>query len=148
MKPIATNKKAFFDYQILEDWEAGVALTGLEIKAVRAGRVNITGSYIKPFAAPGNGVTELWWVGSHFNLENGDQTRTKKILLHREEIKRLVGRLSTGEFTILPLELYLKRGLAKLKIGLATRKKKYDKREIIKKREGDRRLSEELFRRR
>lgn len=147
MKPIASNKKAFFDYQILEDWEAGVALTGLEIKAIRAKRVNITGSYVKPFTSPA-GVTELWWIGSHFNIENGDQTRTKKILMHRAEIERIVGKLSAGEFTVIPLELYLKNGLAKLKIGLAERKKKYDKRETIKKKDSTRRINEELFRRR
>lgn len=147
MKPIASNKKAFFDYQILEDWEAGVALTGAEIKAIRAKRVNISGSYIKPFTSP-EGKTEMWWIGSHFNIENGDQTRSKKILLHRSEIERLVGRLSAGKFTVVPLELYLKRGLAKLKIGLASRKKKYDKREQIKKKDIERRLSEELNRRR
>lgn len=147
MKPIASNKKAFFDYQILEDWEAGVALTGLEIKAVRARRVNITGSYVKPFTSP-EGKIELWWIGSHFNIETADQTRTKKILLHRAEIERIIGKLSAGEFTIVPLELYLKRGLAKLKIGLAERQKKYDKRESIKKKDTNRRISEELYRRR
>lgn len=147
MKPIASNKKAFFDYQITDTWEAGLALTGLEIKAIRAKRVNITGSYVKPFTSS-DGKTELWWIGSHFNIENGDQTRTKKVLLHRAEIERIIGKLSAGEFTVVPLELYLNRGLAKLKIGLAERKKKYDKREQIKKKDVDRRISEELYRRR
>lgn len=147
MKSTASNKKAFFDYQILDDWEAGVALNGLEIKAVRAGRVVLTGSYIKPFTLP-SGATELWWVGSHFAVTDGDQSRTKKILLHRQEIERIVGRLTTGEYTVLPLELYLKRGLAKLKIGLAVRKQKQDKREIIKKRDSNRDLRQEFGRRR
>lgn len=146
MKPIASNKKAFFDYQILEEWEAGLVLLGVEIKAIRAKRVNISGSYIKPFSH--NGKPELWWVGSHFNVENADQSRTKKILLKSEEIKRIAGKLSAGEYTVLPLELYLQRGLAKLKIGLATRKKKQDKRELLKKRDSDRTIHQELNRRR
>jgi len=147
MKPIANNKKAFFDYTVLEDWEAGLVLTGLEIKAIRAHRVTITGSYIRPFKSQ-SGAIELWWVGSHFNIENADQTRTKKILLRQIEIERILGKLSAGEFTVLPLELYLKRGLAKLKIGLATRKQKHDKREVLKKKDEIRRISETFGRRR
>lgn len=145
MKPVASNKKAFFNYQILDDWEAGLVLTGLEIKAIRAGRVTIGGSYIKPFTT--NGKTELWWVGSHFNLENGDQTRTKKILLNRSEIEKITGKLSAGEYTVVPLELFLQRGLAKLRIGLASRKKKQDKRETLKKRDSDREIRKEKSRR-
>lgn len=146
MKPVASNKKAFFDYSVLDDWEAGLVLTGLEIKAVRAGRVTIGGSYIKPFSNE-KGQTELWWIGSHFNLENGDQTRTKKVLLNRSEIERIIGKLSAGEYTVIPLELYLQRGLAKLKIGLAARKKKHDKRETLKKRDSDREIRKEKSRR-
>lgn len=145
MRKVSTNKKAFFDYQILEDWEAGLVLHGNEIKAIRAGKVNIGGSYIKPFNH--DAKTELWWIGSHFNID-GDQSRTKKVLLHGEEIKRILGKLSAGEYTVLPLELYLQRGLAKLKIGLATRKKTHDKRDVIKKRDSDRTIHQELNRRR
>lgn len=146
MKPITTNKQAFFNYQIHETHEAGIVLTGLEIKAVRANRVNMNGSYIRPFQA--NGKTELWWVGSHFNIPEGDQTRTKKILLHSKEIERLIGKLSTGDYTILPLELIIKRGLAKLKIGLGSRKQKHDKREILRERDQNRDISQQVFRRR
>ncbi|MBI4948049.1 SsrA-binding protein SmpB [Candidatus Berkelbacteria bacterium] len=147
MKAIAVNKQAFFNYQIQENWEAGIVLTGLEIKAIRAGRVNINGSYVRPFQ-DNNGNSELWWVGSHFNTVEGDQTRTKKILLKGKEIERIIGKLSAGEFTIVPLELYLKRGLAKLKIGLGSRKQKHDKREILRKRDQDRDISQNVFRRR
>lgn len=148
MKPVADNKKAFFDYTVLDSWEAGLVLTGSEIKAIRAGHATITGSYIRPFTNDA-GKAELWWVGSHFNLNGaGDDTRTKKVLLSRQEIERLLGKLSAGEYTIIPLELYLKRGLAKLKIGLATRKKKYDKRESLKRRDSERDLQQQFGRRR
>lgn len=148
MKPVAQNKKAYFDYQILEDWEAGIVLLGTEIKSVRSGRVTISGSYVRPFTNE-NGTVELWWVGSHFPLAGvGDETRTKKILLSRGEIERLQGKLSAGEYTVVPLELYLKRGLAKLKIGLAVRKKKHDKRELIKKKDTERDITQLFGRRR
>ncbi len=94
-------------------------------------------------------IPEMWWVGSNFNLGGqGDETRTKKVLLSREQIERIQGKLSAGEFTLLPLELYITRGLAKLKIGLAVRKKKYDKRELIKIRDFERELDQQFRRRR
>ncbi|MEK7535098.1 MAG: SsrA-binding protein SmpB [Patescibacteria group bacterium] len=142
MKNIASNKKAFFDYSILDDLEAGLVLTGEEIKAIRAKKVNISGSYIKPFVT--EGVNELWWVGSNFNIENGDQSRTKKLLLHKTEIERLTGKLSAKNLTIVPLELYLSRGRAKLKIGLASRKQVHDKRDTLKKRDVEREVARRL----
>lgn len=151
MKPVAQNKQAYFNYQIVEDWEAGLVLTGAEIKAIRAKRVNINGSYVRPFQQQqkgGGGKTELWWLGSHFNITEGDQTRTKKVLMHSTEIERIVGKLSAGEFTIVALELYLKRGLAKLKIGLGKRKQQHDKREILKQRESERDIRRDFSRRR
>ncbi len=146
MKPIANNKKAFFDYSVLDDWEAGLVLTGLEINGVRAGRVTIGGSYIKPFSNE-KGQTELWWIGSHFNIENGDQTRTKKVLLNRSEIERIIGKLSAGEFRVTPVQVYLPGGRANLKFGLASEKKKHDKRETLKKRDSDREIRKEKSRR-
>lgn len=142
MKPIASNKKAYFDYSITDDLEAGLVLTGEEIKAVRDKRANISGSYIKPFIK--GGANELWWVGSNFNIENGDQARTKKLLLHKIEIERLTGKLSSKNLTIVPLELYLSRGRAKLKIGLAKRKNEQDRRETLKKRDTERELTRRL----
>lgn len=142
MKPIASNKKAFFDYSISDDLEAGLVLTGEEIKAIRDKRVNISGSYVKPFMA--DGANELWWVGSNFNIENGDQSRSKKLLLHKIEIERLTGKLSAKNLTIVPLELYLSRGKAKLKIGLASRKQTADKRETLKKRDVERDIERRL----
>ena len=142
MKSIASNKKAYFDYSITDDLEAGLVLTGEEIKAIRDKRVNISGSYVKPFVA--DGANELWWVGSNFNIENGDQSRTKKLLLHKTEIERLTGKLSAKNLTIVPLELYLSRGRAKLKIGLASRKQMQDKRETLKKRDVEREVARRL----
>ncbi len=131
------NKKAAFDYKIEDDLEAGLVLTGPEIKAIRAKQINMNGSYIKPFVNPKN-QTELWWVGSHFGVTDADPTRTKKLLLNRIEIDRLVGKQTAKGFTILPLELYVKRGRAKLKIGLGTRKKEFDHREELRERSQDR----------
>lgn len=146
MKPLAQNKKAFFDYTVQDQWQAGLVLLGSEIKIARAGRVTISGSYIRPFTGE-NGKIELWWVGSHFPGAP-DETRTKKILLSRAEIEKIQGKLSAGEYTIIPLELFLQRGLAKLTIGLATRKKKHDKREVLKRRDSDRDISQQFGRRR
>lgn len=126
-----TNKKAIFDYQIVENYEAGIVLTGAEIKSIRSGRISLVGSYVKII----NG--EAFWLGGNFtDLENKD--RTKKLLLHLEEIKRLQGKAQEAGFTIVPIKLYLKRGRAKLLIGLARGKKQHDKRETIKKRDQQR----------
>lgn len=141
MKPIAENKRGKFDYQIHENWEAGLALVGDEIKAIRARRVNINGSYVKPFIA--NGQAELWWLGGNFSRAT-QPDRSRKLLLHRTEINRIVGKLASGNHTVLPLDLYLKKGIAKLKIGLASRKNKKDKREVLKKRDIDKSLREEI----
>lgn len=140
MKPINRNKKATFDYEVLEKVEAGLVLLGPEIKAIREGRATISGSYIKPLMT--NGMMEMWWVGSNFHVSTGDPTRTKKLLLHKSEIRRLIGRLSAGEFTIVPLDLHLSHGKAKLTIGLATRRKKHDKRQKIKERDIEKNLRE------
>lgn len=131
------NKRAYFDYRIADDLEAGLVLLGPEIKALRSKQVNMNGSYIKPFTNQG-GQVELWWVGSHFGVEQGDQTRTKKLLLNRSEIDRLVGKQSAKGYTILPLELYLKRGRAKIRVGLGAHKKAYDHREELRERDVER----------
>jgi SsrA-binding protein len=131
------NKKAFFDYRIDSDMEAGLVLTGPEIKAIRAKQVTMNASYVKPFTNP-SGHTELWWIGSHFSVTDGDPTRSKKLLLNRDEIDRLVGKQAAKGFTILPLELYVKGGRAKLKIGLGTHKKAFDHRQELRERSIDR----------
>jgi len=126
------NKKAYFDYDILETIEAGIVLMGLEIKAIRSGRINISGSYVKIM----NG--EAFWLGGELNVLEGDRQRTRKLLLHQKEMKRLMGKSQEEGLTILPLKIYLRRGRAKLLIGIGKGLKKYDKREKIKKRDTER----------
>lgn len=140
---IARNTKGLLDYKLADTLEAGLILVGEEIKAIRARRVNINGSHIRPFANK-SGKIELWWLGGNFQTPTGDKTRSRKLLLHQNEIKRLRGKLSAGEATILPIELYLNRGLAKLKIGLASRKNKADRREELRRRDLDRDTQREL----
>lgn len=143
MEPIAKNKKAYFDYKIVDDLEAGLVLAGTEIKAIRAKKINMTGSHIRPFVQK-NGRAELWWLGTHFGVDEGDQTRTKKLLVSRSDIEKIVGKLTAKGYTIVPLELYLKRGRAKLKIGLAERKKPQDRREELRRHDLDREVEREF----
>jgi SsrA-binding protein len=117
----------------LETLEAGIVLTGLEIKAIRVHKISLTGSYARVIN------NELVWVGGHIETSQGeDSQRTRKLLVNRRELKRLVGQLQQS-LTLIPLKLYLKRGYAKLELGLARRKKLWDKRETIKQRELKRR---------
>lgn len=126
------NRKARFDYEILDTLEAGVVLTGDEIKAIRSKRVSMTGSYAKIIAG------EVFWVGGIINMLKGDTQRTRKLLLHTEQIRKLAGKVQTEGQTLVPLELYIKKGRAKILLGLGKGRKKYDKRELIKKRDNER----------
>lgn len=141
---IATNKKAYHEYFIEETYEAGLVLSGTEIKSIRAGKVSLREGYVK--VAGG----EAWLMdvhiapyehGSYFNLE---PTRARKLLLHRDEINRLRGRINERGFTVVPLRLYLKGGLVKVEIGLARGKKLYDKRAAIAERETKRQIERAL----
>ena len=131
MKSEFYNKKARFDYEIGESLEAGIVLTGEEIKAIRSGRVSLANSYAKIIN------NEIFWLGGNF-LGTSKPDRTKKLLLHRDQIKRLIGKVSEGGMTLVPIKLYLKKGKAKMELGLGRGKKKYDKRETIKRREQER----------
>lgn len=126
------NRKAGFDYQIFETYEAGIVLTGLEIKAIRAGKVSMNSSYAKVISE------EVFWLGGNLGIIEGDQQRTRKLLLKSEEIKKIHGKLTQERMLLIPLKLYIKRGKAKLLIGLAKGKRKFDKREMIKKRDLER----------
>lgn len=132
------NKKAFFDYEIIENFDAGIVLTGDEIKAIRAKRVNITGSYVKVIN------NEVFWIGGNFNMGESDNQRTKKLLLHEDEIKRLAGKSQERGYAIIPIKLYIKRGFAKLEIGLGKGKKEFDKRATLKKREQEREVDRKI----
>lgn len=137
-KVIAQNKKAYHEFFIEETFEAGIVLQGTEIKAIRAGRVNLKDSY----AQIKNG--EIFLFGMHIspyeqgNRYNHDPLRTRKLLLHKKEISKLIGETKEAGYSIVPVKLYLKNGFAKVLIGLAKGKKKYDKREDLKKKEAKR----------
>ena len=135
---IAENRKAFHDYHILETFEAGVALLGTEVKAIREGRVNLRDSFARVEA----GEVFLYNVNispySHRGYANHEPLRRRKLLLHKEEIRKLIGRTVERGMTLVPIRLYFKKGRVKVAVSLAKGKKDYDKRETIKRREIDR----------
>jgi SsrA-binding protein len=133
---IAVNRKARHDYSIEENFEAGLSLMGWEVKSLRAGRISMTESYI---LVKDN---ELWWFGGHISPLSSasthvktDPTRTRKLLMHRTEIDRLIGQVERKGYTLVPLALYWKHGRVKLDIGLAKGKKSHDKRASDKERD-------------
>ncbi|MBG9586723.1 SsrA-binding protein SmpB [Cytobacillus firmus] len=146
-KMVAQNKKAYHDFAIEETYEAGIVLQGTEIKSIRAGKVNLKDSYAR---IQNN---EIYLFGMHVspyeqgNRYNHDPLRTRKLLLHRKEISKLIGESKEVGYSIVPLKMYLKNGYAKVLIGLARGKKKYDKREDLKKKEAKREV-ERAFRER
>ncbi|MBQ8981861.1 MAG: SsrA-binding protein SmpB [Eubacterium sp.] len=144
VKTIAKNKKAYHDYFVLEKYEAGIELFGTEIKSIRAGRVNLKDS----FCSVDDG--EMFAIGMHIspyeqgNRFNRDPMRKKKLLLHKREIMRLFGESQQQGLSIIPLELYLKNGRAKLEIGLCKGKKLYDKRADAAKKAANRTIEREF----
>jgi SsrA-binding protein len=143
-KTVATNRRAGFDYAILKTFEAGLALTGTEIKSIRDGHISIREAYVRPEAG------ELFLVGAHIaqyapaSRRNHEPTRTRKLLLHKREINELEREATTSSASIIPLRVYLKAGKAKLEIALARGKRKYDKRQDIAKRDADRAIQRAL----
>lgn len=135
MKIFAKNKKAFFNYQIIEKFEGGIELIGPEVKYLTSGRVNLTGSYARILT--NRKKPEIFLIGSKIGDGEGSE-RTRKILLHRTEINRLLGKTQEKNLTIIPLTFYGKNGLIKIELGLGRGKKNFDKREIIKKRDEER----------
>ena len=135
VKVIATNRKARHDYHIEDTYEAGLVLTGTEIKSIRAGRVNLRDGY----ATLKDG--ELWLMNAHIapynqgSYTNHEPRRPRKLLMHRREINRIAGRIQEKGFTLVPLRLYLKNNLAKVELGLARGKKQYDKRAALREKE-------------
>ncbi|MFH1154802.1 MAG: SsrA-binding protein SmpB [Pseudomonadota bacterium] len=132
IKIVATNKKARHDYHISDEMEAGIVLVGTEVKSIREGRVNLKDSY----AEIKNGEVFLRQMHitpySYAYYGNHDPLRSRKLLLHNREIKRLIGKVKERGYTIVPLKLYFKNGKIKVQIGLAKGKKLYDKRESLK----------------
>lgn len=140
-KVISQNKKAYHDYFIEETYEAGLVLQGTEIKAIRVGRVNLKDA----FARVQNG--EVWVHNMHIspyeqgNRFNHDPLRTRKLLLHRKEILKLIGYTKETGYTLVPLKIYLKNGFAKMELGLGKGKKQYDKRHDLKEKEAKREIA-------
>ena len=142
---IAENRRARFDYHIEERFEAGIVLAGWEIKAIRAGQVQLTDGYV--LIRDG----ELYLIGCRINALRSASThvspeadRTKKLLMHKDEIRRLVGKVEQRGFTLVPLDLHYKGGRVKAEIALAKGKASHDKRESIKEREGKREVERAL----
>lgn len=133
------NKKARLNYQILETFEAGIELLGFEVKSIREGKVSLEGAHVQ--VGVGSGALEARLVGMHAApyLPSGkleiDPTRTRKLLLHKSEIQKLWQETQAKQMTAIPLRLYTKRGLIKVEVGLVKGKKKWEKREVLKKKD-------------
>lgn len=138
-KIVTDNRQARYLYEILETYEAGIQLTGTEVKSIREGKVNLQDGY----ALIRNG--EVWLLNAHISPYTGsgqffnhDPRRTRKLLLHRQEIRKLIGKVEQQGLTLVPLKMYLKRGLVKVSIALGKGKKLHDKREDLKRRQDQR----------
>lgn len=138
---VARNPKATHDYHILETWEAGIVLTGTEVKSLRSGKASIKEGY----ARLANGEVFLEGVNitpyEQGNRYNHDPVRSRKLLLHRREIERLIGAVEQKGLTLVPLELYFSSGVAKVTLALARGKKQHDRREDVRRREADREMA-------
>lgn len=145
-RDIAVNRRALHDYEILERVEAGIALTGSEIKSVREGKVSLQEAYARPERG------ELWLQGAHIAEYSPaarfghEPRRPRRLLLHRSQIRELAREVEQRGLTLIPLRLYLKGGLAKVELGLARGRRQYDKRQVIAKREADREMERALRR--
>ena len=145
IKIIAENRKARHDYTIHEVFEAGIALTGTEVKSLRAGKTNLKDSYAQVTKYEEVFVYQLHISPyDHGNIFNHDPLRSRRLLLHKEEIRRLLGKVKEKGYALVPLKLYFKRGLVKLELALATGKKLYDKRQDIAKRDAKREMERAL----
>lgn len=137
MRQIAFNRRALAEYDILEKYEAGIVLTGEEIKAIRAGRANLSGAFCRIAGA------EAWVLNMHIS-NTKEPERSRKLLLHKDEINSLAGKIQQKGLTLIALSLYFKKNHAKLEIALVRGKKIYDRREELKKRDISRQTEREL----
>jgi SsrA-binding protein len=144
IKQIAANRKAFHDNEIFERLEAGISLTGTEIKSIRAGGANIREAHARPLG------DELWLYGAHIaeyaaaSYQNHEPTRPRRLLLHKAQIREWARAITERGLTVVPLSLYLKDGKAKVELALVRGRKAYDKRQAIAKREADREIQRAL----
>ena len=141
VKVVATNRKASYDYHLEDRYEAGLVLKGTEIKSIRAGRISLSDGYVQ--ARDG----ELWLLNVHIapyepagKYYGHEPRRMRKLLLHRHEIDRIISGIEKRGYTIIPLRMFLRRGLAKVEIALARGKRQYDKRQAIAKRDSQREI--------
>ncbi|MCA9731170.1 MAG: SsrA-binding protein SmpB [Deferribacteres bacterium] len=145
-KIITVNRKARHDYEVLDTFEAGLVLVGTEVKSLRDGKANLKDSY----ARINNG--EMWLHGTHISVyshgtyNNHDPERQRKLLLHKKELRKLMGRVEEAGLTLVPLKMYFKRGKAKVQIALARGKRQYDKRQDIAKRDAQREIARKMKR--
>jgi SsrA-binding protein len=153
MPVLARNKKAYFDYEVLQKYEAGLKLLGHEVKSIKDARISLKGSFVTLKQLEGNRLPELYLINAHVplykhagNIKDYDPYRSRKLLLKKREIAYLVGKKQEQGLTLIPLKMYTKRSLLKLEFALAKGKKKFDKRENIKKRDLERRQRELLKR--
>ena len=141
IKIIAENRKARHDFTIYETYEAGIALTGTEVKSLRAGKANMKDSYAQITRS-----AEVFLYNLHIspydhgNIFNHDPLRNRRLLMHREEIRKLIGKVKEKGYALVPLKMYFKRGLVKVEIALATGKKLYDKRQDLAKKDAKREM--------
>ena len=141
IKTVASNRKAYYNYHIGETMEAGIALTGSEIKSIRSGRVSLSDAYVRPEGG------ELWLVNAHIaryeasSYMSHEPKRPRKLLLHRKEITNLSSKVAEKGLTLVATKMYLKGSIAKVEIALAKGKRQYDKRETITRREVERELA-------
>ena len=146
-KVVASNRRAHHDYAILDTWEAGMALTGTEVKSLRAGRASLTDAFAEESAG------EVFLRGMHIpeytqgTWTNHEPRRVRKLLLHRDEIRRMQGKLRDDGMTLVPLAVYFQNGYAKVELGLAKGKKTYDKRQDLATRDAQREITRALGRR-
>ena len=147
MSVYAENRKVRFDYEILETFEAGIVLHGFEVKAIKSGKISLTGSFVVPKGE------ELWLLNADippYQANNTppdyEPTHSRRLLLKKEEIKELLGKAKSARLTLVPTKVYNKRGLVKIEIALVRSKKQHDKRDVIRKRETKREIARTLKR--
>jgi SsrA-binding protein len=144
IKVVSKNKRAAFDFELLDKFEAGMSLQGTEIKSIRANQVNLRRSYVQ------NRNGELWLIDAHIspyehgNRDNHEPTRPRKLLLHRREINKILDEMAQKSLTVVPTRMYLKNGRAKVEIALARGKRKADKRSDLAKKDADRQVERAL----
>lgn len=139
-----TNRKAFYEYEIVETFEAGINLYGNEVKSVRSGKADLSGSFVKILGSEAYLINAKIWEYQPGQVEGYDERRTRKLLLHKKQIISLKSKIEGSNLSLVPISMYLKNGFIKLEVGLGKGKKKYEKRQAIKRRDLQRDLEREL----